>query len=295
MATNFPASLDTLTNPSGSNTLSSPSHASQHGNANDAIEAIQAKVGVDNSAVATSLDYKVRVWNPTGEISMWATGSAPTGWLICDGSAISRTTYAALFAVIGTVYGAGDGSTTFNLPNLKGRVVVGRDSADADWDTLGETRGSKTHTLTISEMPVHSHTQNAHNHSQVAHNHSQYGHNHGQNAHNHVIYMSTSSAGSHSHTYTWDDSGSGLRGSGSLSTGTVPNSQTDNTSTAGSHTHDVIGYSLDATASNIEATASNIAATATNVEATATNNNTGSGVAHNNIQPSIVLNFIIRH
>lgn len=281
MATNFPASLDTLTNPSGSNTLSSPSHASQHGNANDAIEAIQAKVGVDNSAVATSLDYKVRVWNPTGEISMWATGSAPTGWLICDGSAISRTTYAALFAVIGTVYGAGDGSTTFNLPNLKGRVVVGRDSADADWDTLGETRGSKTHTLTISEMPVHSHTQNAHNHSQVAHNHS-------QNAHNHVIYMSTSSAGSHSHTYSWDNVSGGTRASGSSYTIVTSSLDTDNTSTAGSHTHDVIGYSIDATASNIETTA-------TNVEATATNNNTGSGVAHNNIQPSIVLNFIIRH
>lgn len=284
MATNFPASLDTLTNPSGSNTLSSPSHASQHGNANDAIEAIQAKIGVDNSAVATSLDYKVRVWNPVGEITMWATNTAPTGWLICDGTPVSRSTYTALHNLMqaaGYPYGAGDGSTTFNLPNLKGRVVVGRDSADADWNDLGEIRGSKTHTLTISEMPVHSHTQNAHNHSQVAHNHS-------QNAHNHVIYMSTSSAGSHNHTYTWDDSGSAQRGSGSLSTGSVPNSQTDNTSTAGSHTHDVIGYSLDNTATNIEATA-------TNVEATATNNNTGSGVAHNNIQPSIVLNFIIRH
>jgi microcystin-dependent protein len=281
MATNFPASLDTLTNPSGSNTLSSPSHASQHGNANDAIEAIQAKVGVDNSAVATSLDYKVRVWNPTGEISMWATGSAPTGWLICDGSAISRTTYAALFAVIGTVYGAGDGSTTFNLPNLKGRVVVGRDSADADWDTLGETRGSKTHTLTISEMPVHSHTQNAHNHSQVAHNHS-------QNAHNHLLYLiATSSDGSHRHEFTDAGTNSVAR---TTSTGTANTSSTtqvtDYTEYAGTHSH--TGYTVDSTATNIEATA-------TNVEATATNNNTGSGVAHNNIQPSIVLNFIIRH
>ena len=267
MATNFPASLDTLTNPSGSNTLSSPSHASQHGNANDAIEAIQAKIGVDNSAVATSLDYKVRVWNPVGEVTMWTTNTAPTGWLVCDGSAISRTTYSGLFAVIGTVYGAGDGSTTFNLPNLKGRVVVGRDSADADWDTLGETRGSKTHTLVASEMPSHTHTQTAHNHS--------------QSPHAHFFWVTSTSAGSHNHTYTWDDSSTIQRGSGSFSTGSAPTPQTDNTSTAGAHTHDVLGYTANETAVNIEATA--------------TNQNTGGGGAHNNIQPSIVLNFIIRH
>jgi len=59
MATNFPGSLDSLTNPTGSDTLSSPSHSSQHADANDAIEALQAKVGVNGSAVTTSLDYKV--------------------------------------------------------------------------------------------------------------------------------------------------------------------------------------------------------------------------------------------
>jgi len=267
MATNFPASLDALTNPSGSNTLSSPSHASQHGNANDAIEAIQAKIGVDNSAVATSLDYKVRVWNPVGEVTMWTTNTAPTGWLVCDGSAVSRTTYSGLFAVIGTVYGAGDGSTTFNLPNLKGRVVVGRDSADADWDTLAETRGSKTHTLTSAEMPSHTHIQDAHGH--------------GQNPHAHFMWLATSSNGSHSHTYSWDDTSTIQRGTGSFSTASAPTPSTDNTSTAGSHTHDVIGYTANETA--------------TNIVTTATNQNTGGDGAHNNIQPSIVLNFIIRH
>lgn len=60
MATNFPTSLDALTNPAAGDSLSSPSHAGQHANANDAIEALQAKVGVDNSAVTTSLDYKIR-------------------------------------------------------------------------------------------------------------------------------------------------------------------------------------------------------------------------------------------
>jgi len=57
--------------------------------------------------------------NPTGAVLMWTTNSAPTGYLLCDGTAVSRTTYAGLFAVTGTTYGVGDGSTTFNLPNLK--------------------------------------------------------------------------------------------------------------------------------------------------------------------------------
>ena len=62
---------------------------------------------------------------PVGSINLYAGSTAPTGWLICDGSAVSRTTYANLFSVIGTTYGTGDGSTTFNLPNLKRRFPLG--------------------------------------------------------------------------------------------------------------------------------------------------------------------------
>ena len=94
---------------------------------------------------------------PVGSISLFAGKTAPTGWLICDGSAVSRTTYANLFSVIGTTYGTGDGSTTFNIPNLKGKVPVGYDSSDTSFDTIGETGGEKTHTLTIDEMPSHNH------------------------------------------------------------------------------------------------------------------------------------------
>ena len=94
---------------------------------------------------------------PVGSISLFAGTTAPTGWLICDGSAVSRTTYANLFSVIGTTYGTGDGSTTFNIPNLKGKVPVGLDSSDTSFDTIGETGGEKEHTLTIDEMPSHSH------------------------------------------------------------------------------------------------------------------------------------------
>ena len=158
MATNFPTTLDSLSNPSSGNTLNSPSHSSQHANANDAIEALEAKVGADSSAVTTSHDYKIRIYNPIGEITMWATNTAPTGWLVCDGSAVSRSTYSALFGVLSTTYGVGDGSTTFNLPNLKGRVPVGRDASDTSFDTIGETGGSKTSALTSSNLPAHTHT-----------------------------------------------------------------------------------------------------------------------------------------
>lgn len=104
-----------------------------------------------------TLDEELATRIPAGTGAMWFSNTAPTGWLICDGSAISRTTYSFLFAVIGTTFGVGDGSTTFNLPNLKGRVPVGRDAAQTEFDDLAETGGAKTHTLTTGEMPAHSH------------------------------------------------------------------------------------------------------------------------------------------
>ena len=95
---------------------------------------------------------------PIGSIVPYSGSTAPTNYLMADGSAVSRTTYSELFALIGTTYGSGDGSTTFNLPNLKGKVPVGLDSNDSDFDVLGETGGEKTHQLTIDEMPEHNHS-----------------------------------------------------------------------------------------------------------------------------------------
>ena len=94
---------------------------------------------------------------PVGSIVAYSSTTIPTNWLLCDGRAISRTEYALLFSIIGTAFGVGDGSTTFNLPNLKGRVPVGVDSSQTEFDTLGETGGEKTHTLTVDEMPSHNH------------------------------------------------------------------------------------------------------------------------------------------
>lgn len=95
---------------------------------------------------------------PIGSITAYGKETAPANWLICDGSEVNRKTYSDLFKVIGTKYGEGNGSTTFNLPNLKGRVPVGLDSSDTDFNTIGKIGGEKTHTLTIDEMPSHGHS-----------------------------------------------------------------------------------------------------------------------------------------
>ena len=97
---------------------------------------------------------------PIGAIIPYTSDTIPTNWLLCDGSEISRTEYSDLFNVIGTTYGKGDGFTTFNLPDYTDRVPVGKDENDTDFNTLGKTGGEKTHTLTIQEMPSHSHTLN---------------------------------------------------------------------------------------------------------------------------------------
>lgn len=96
---------------------------------------------------------------PAGALQPYAGTSTPTGWLLCDGTAVSRTTYAALFAAIGTTWGSGDGSTTFNLPNLQRRTLVGSGgSATATLsNAVGNTGGEETHTVTIAEMPAHAH------------------------------------------------------------------------------------------------------------------------------------------
>lgn len=94
---------------------------------------------------------------PTGAVQMYAGASAPTDWLLCDGSAVNRATYANLFSIIGIAYGAGDGSTTFNLPNLKGSVPVGYDASQTEFNALGKTGGAKTFALAVANLPAHAH------------------------------------------------------------------------------------------------------------------------------------------
>lgn len=114
---------------------------------------------------------------PVGSIHMFAGGQAPRGYLFCQGQAVSRSTYANLFSAFSTTYGTGDGSTTFNLPDLQGRIPVGK-AASGTFATLNNKGGAETHALDVTQIPSHNHIQNSHNHTQNSHNHSQNAHSH---------------------------------------------------------------------------------------------------------------------
>jgi len=174
---------------------------------------VSSTTKVDNLN-ADLLDGQEGSWySPSGMISMFGGSSAPSGWLLCDGQAVSRTTYSALFSAIGTTYGSGDGSTTFNMPNLSGRVPVGLNASDASFDALGETGGHK-------ETESHTHDGASHTHTgttatEGAHNHtySDYSQDGGAAVNfgtqytvgGPVVTTRTTSAGSaHSHTFTAD-------------------------------------------------------------------------------------------
>lgn len=95
--------------------------------------------------------------SPAGMVTSYAGTSQPSGWFMCTGGAISRATYVRLFTVVGTLYGSGDGSTTFNVPNLQGYTVVCK-SASGIFASMAATTGELTHQLSIAEMPSHHHT-----------------------------------------------------------------------------------------------------------------------------------------
>ena len=122
---------------------------------------------------------------PVGVVMDYTGSSAPSGWLIANGQAVSRTTYASLFSLVGTTYGNGDGSTTFNLPDYRGRVLAGSDTMgttaagrltgttmSSNGQGLGETGGSQTHTLATAELPSHNHSFSATTSSDGSHTHS---------------------------------------------------------------------------------------------------------------------------
>lgn len=98
---------------------------------------------------------------PAGIVKVFAGSTVPAGFLPCDGAAVSRTDYATLFAAIGTTYGDGDGSTTFNVPDISGRVVIGVSGTHA----LGSTGGSETVTLETANLPSHLHSVPKHGHA----------------------------------------------------------------------------------------------------------------------------------
>lgn len=101
----------------------------------------------------------------SGMVMPFAGSAAPTGWLFAQGQTVAQDDYPDLFSVVGTAYNTGgEGAGNFRLPDLRGRVPVGRNAADTSFDTLGETGGAKTVTLTTGQMPAHDHDQAPHSH-----------------------------------------------------------------------------------------------------------------------------------
>lgn len=193
---------------------------------------------------------------PIGVVNPFAGATAPSGWLLCFGQTVSRSQYSGLFNVINTTYGAGDGSTTFALPDMRGRAVAGKDDMGGTAasrltntvlnasNTLGATGGTQTHTLTTAQMPTHTHIQDSHNHS---------------------VYDP-----SHAHNFT-------PRWQGSAGVGVNMSAPS-------------YGNAYGVGSGYVEG---NYAYTS-NYGSTATNQNSGDGNAHLNTQPTIVLNYIIK-
>src|SRR5690606_2019115 len=209
---------------------------------------------------------------PIGSVSIFAGTEAPEGWLFCDGSTIDREEFATLFSVIGEAYGAGDGETTFTLPNLSSRVPVGVSSSDAEFDNIGKTGGAKTHTLTVAEMPSHNHGGSTG--SGGAHDHG----------------GSTGSGGAHNHGGTTGSSA--VVGTLSLSAAST------NPDTASAIQRGSSGDQRELAYSSHNHSIPNQAAHTHSISNQAAHTHSigsqGGGGAHNNLQPFIVLNYIIQ-
>lgn len=136
---------------------------SNSGNIGIGITNPTAKLDVNGLIVSTAINVNGKLQEsgfdlvPAGVMWMYGSTVAPSGWLLCDGSVVSRTTYANLWNAIGGSYGWGDESTTFNLPNMKGKVATGYDVSDSSFSRIGLSAGTKNETLTVAQMPAHSH------------------------------------------------------------------------------------------------------------------------------------------
>jgi microcystin-dependent protein len=193
-------------------------------------------VGDNDTSIATTAFVIAEISNrataaiPVGMISPYGNATPPSGWLVCDGSAVSRSTYSDLFNVISTTYGSGDGSTTFNLPDLRGRIPVSI-GTHVDVDALNDNDGVAVE----SRRPKHDHTVALSTTSLSGHSHS--------------LSPGTSTDGSHSHTGTTSGSTNVASGadftaasSSSVSTSSAGgHSHTASTSAAGAHTHAISG------------------------------------------------------
>ena len=259
---------------------------------------------------------------PTGSVTDFAGSSAPTGWLVCDGSVVAQATYPDLYSVIGNTYDTGgEGAGNFRLPDARGRSTIAPDSGAGRVsanNTLADTSGAETHTLTTSELASHTHANTASASSDSAGTPS------GS--------ISSDSAGTPSGSISSDSAGtpSGTIGSGGSHdhrtfnsailregrnaptggdgtfakvTGSSGTSYNPFTNTAGSHSHSFTGSALSAHShtftgsalANHSHTFTGSALATHSHTITMTNAAEGSDSAHNNMQPYIVFNKIIKY
>lgn len=182
--------------------------------------------------------------NPVGAIVPCGGSTAPSGYLLCNGDQVSRSKYADLFNVVGTSFGPGDGSTTFNLPNLQGQFLVGKFG-----NNIGDQGGAETHTHTITSGGSHSHTVASHSHSIAGHTHTFSGTT-GASSDTTVQNGPDASEAipnpSHTHSFsgTTDSGGSGNTGNASPSTDSAGSHDHGGATASGSNLppHTVINY-----------------------------------------------------
>lgn len=151
---------------------------------------VSQSINIDTLNVSDEIYLNSNIYTPVGSILTYAGSSAPGGWLLCDGSEVSKTTYSRLFSVIGNNYGSASSPTSFVLPNLADRIPVGKSGSTS----LGNTGGNSSITLSVGQLPSHTHTGTTA--SDGLHTHS----------------GSTDISGSHSHSGTTNSDGSHSHG-----------------------------------------------------------------------------------
>lgn len=180
---------------------------------------------------------------PAGMVMHFAGTVAPSGWLVCDGSAVARADYADLFSAIGTVYGAGDGSTTFNLPDLRGEFLRGLDSGrgvDADralGSAQGEAYKSHTHTGSSSNTGSHTHTGSVTVNSGGAHTHTVSGTAASNGAHTHTVPFGSYAGGGSTYNSPDDYTNTVWKNVPTTSNGAHTHTVSGSAASNGAHTH----------------------------------------------------------